>query len=154
MRHIDLGIGLTVKKKHYIILAALLTIVFGITYGRAAIFTHELVITVVKIDAPEVCHDGTSLLHRRFRSSTPEHNYLGYCGFIRAANGFYKLPTSSEFLSPHDLRSNLLAQLTVGCEYRVKIVGAGPPFRASEGLTNRNNHVISHILETFPCEAD
>lgn len=70
MRHFDLVIGLVVKKKHYIILAALLTIVFGVTYGRAAMFTHELVITVEKIDAPEVCHDGTSVLHRRYRSST------------------------------------------------------------------------------------
>lgn len=153
MHHLDLGIGLIVKKKHYIILLALLIIVFGITYGRAAIFTHELVIKVVKIDAPEVCHDGTSVLHRRYRSSIPERNYLGYCGFIQAANGFYKLPSSSEFLSPHDLRSNLLAQLTVGCEYRVKIVGGGAPFRGG-GFTNRNSHVISHILETFPCEAD
>lgn len=139
-------------KKIALLSSAATILVFSISYGYAFFFSHELVITVQKIDAPTVCHDGVSVLHpRKYRSSVPEHSYGDFCGGILAENGRYFLPTSSEFLSPHMSRASLLETLKEGCDFHVKIVGFGPPFEASEGLTNRNSHTLSRIIEVLPC---
>ena len=139
-------------KKVTVLSSAVTILIFSLSYGHAFFFNHELIITVDKIDAPTVCHDGRSILHpSRYRTSIPEQGHWGFCGGIRAENGRYMLPTSSEFLSPHAPRRELLEVLEEGCEFRVKIVGSGPPFQASEGLTNRNTHIISKILEELPC---
>jgi hypothetical protein len=145
------------SNKRRILLSAtivtLLALVVISQFGRPP-QSHELVIRIEHVDAPEECYIGGRFWRpRSSRSSEPTRpGWDYYCGGIWATNGLYHLPTSGELFSRHDTRKNLLGQLSPGCSFRVLIHGQGTPFTMEEGYTNRSKHVISRIIEPLGCD--
>ena len=116
-------------------------------------FSHVETVTVIKVDAPEICSSGlrTSWLrHKPYRSSVPEATVLGYCGTIQTDLGLYRLPDMKwGWHTLHASRQEMHATLRPGCRYRVLIVGYG-------GRANGVHRVpvgqrISRIYEAYPC---
>ncbi len=117
-------------------------------------FSHVETVTVIKVDAPEICGSGVRtgwLRHKPYRSSVPEATVLGYCGTIQTDLGLYQLPDMNRaWRSLHASRQEMHAMLRPGCRYRVLIVGYG-------GRANGVRRVpvvqrISRIFEAYPCE--
>ena len=89
--------------------------------------THRLTLTVRENDAASECRSKSSLLSGfgRYRSSTPERSFLGYCGAILTDSGYYALPDAGKFDWLDQDRAELDAKLQPGCRFEVTIVGPG-----------------------------
>jgi hypothetical protein len=114
--------------------------------------THRLTLTVRENDAASECRSKSSLLSGfgRYRSSTPERSFLGYCGAILTDSGYYALPDAGKFDWLDQDRAELDAKLQPGCRFEVTIVGPGGlqnPDQPSAALVQK----ISRIHQELGC---
>lgn len=137
-----------------LIIVAAVVFLLGLFYlHRFIFFSHELVLTVEKNDAPTGCNTHRrKWMGGRTRSSVPETQFAGFCGVIMTDKGHYKLRDEKYHFTLHEDRARLDEALVEGCTFRVFIVGYGPKFAEGDIPRYPISQMISRILEHHGCD--
>lgn len=128
-----------------LIVAGLCFVMVSVMVIPSLVMRQTEVVTITRIDAARECRSRKAFkIWQKFRSSKPQSSFT-YCGLIMSDHGSFDLPETTWLPLFGESREALHDRLTVGCNYKIVVVGPGIDLEMGGAMSNRNRTLQSAV---------